>query len=304
MSNLIDKYLGNQGHSRLVRILESCSLFVGASEVIDEITKSGLLIEFEEGDDIIRQGGEDNDIYFIVSGKVEVLINDRLIAERKAPNHIGEMSLVNPKELRSATIRSKKKSVLLKVQEESFIDCANKNPSIWRNIAIEVSDRLKQRERFFKEKNEVPKLFVGSSVENLDVARGVQFNLAHDNLETNIWTDSVFIASSNTIDDLLHEVNNSDFGLFILSDNDLLKTRKSEYFVPRDNVIFELGLFMGRLGKNRVMMIKPRGVDIKMPSDLLGVRMLDYNPDDSNLTSALGPACFELRAIINKLKSF
>ena len=45
---------------------------------------------------------------------------------------------------------------------------------------------------------------------------------------------------------------------------------------PRDNVVFELGLFMGRLGRRRTILMKPKNTVIKLPSDLVGVTTIDY----------------------------
>ena len=51
----------------------------------------------------------------------------------------------------------------------------------------------------------------------------------------------------------------------------MTESRGKPWPVPRDNVIFELGLFMGRLGKERAILMEPRDEDVKLPSDLAGV---------------------------------
>lgn len=84
----------------------------------------------------------------------------------------------------------------------------------------------------------------------------------------------------------------------------MIKLRKKEYMVPRDNVIFELGLFMGRLGPDRTFMVIPRGTKVKdmhLPTDLLGITTADYDPDryDKNWLAALGPACNKIRRQID-----
>ena len=68
---------------------------------------------------------------------------------------------------------------------------------------------------------------------------------------------------------------------------------------PRDNIIFELGLFMGVLGHSRTFLIYPRGIDIKIPTDLAGITLLPYTleleDDAPNLMTAV---CSQMRTSI------
>jgi predicted nucleotide-binding protein len=103
---------------------------------------------------------------------------------------------------------------------------------------------------------------------------------------------------------LIDVLDESDFGLFILSPDDVAAIRDDSKQVIRDNVIFELGLFIGRLGSDRCFMIVPSGVeDLHLPSDLLGLTPATFQPDrqDGNMVAALGPACNRIRKAIGKL---
>lgn len=145
-----------------------------------------------------------------------------------------------------------------------------------------------------------PKAFIGSSKEHLDLARAVQENLEPD-VETQVWDQDVFRLSVYPLEALRSQLEQSDFGIFILSPADISVIRHKRQVIPRDNVIFELGLFAGHLGHQRTFIITPRSTkDLHLPSDLHGLTVGDYDPNrsDSNLNAAMGPVCNKIRKLI------
>lgn len=142
-----------------------------------------------------------------------------------------------------------------------------------------------------------PRIFIGSSVEALDVSYAIQTNLAFDATVT-VWTQGVFQLSSNSLDDLIKALDNFDFGIFVFRPDDLLQIRAENFNVVRDNVIFELGLFFGKLGKERVFFVMPNSTqNFRLPTDLLGVLYGKYDDEreDGNLQAALGVFCNQVR---------
>ena len=148
-----------------------------------------------------------------------------------------------------------------------------------------------------------PRIFIGSSVEHLDLAYAAQEGLEHD-VEVTVWSQGVFALSRTAMASLIDVLDESDFGLFILSPDDVTKIRNTDVQTVRDNVIFELGLFIGRLGEERCFLFVPRGSeDLHLPTDLLGLAPATYDPDrqDGNMVAALGPACNRVRKAVAKL---
>ena len=153
-----------------------------------------------------------------------------------------------------------------------------------------------------KPPNDQPLVFIGSSVEALPIARELQAGLAHDRLIVSVWTDGVFRASRGAVESLLDAVGKSDFAVLVLSPDDTVISREVQSVAPRDNCIFELGLFMGALGRERSFIVKPRGVDIKLPSDLLGLTPLEYSDGQlETLTPRIAPLCTAIRNVAKTL---
>lgn len=113
-------------------------------------------------------------------------------------------------------------------------------------------------------------IFVGSSSEALPEAKAIKSVLAKF-FKTDLWNERLFELGEDTLSNLLRFVQCYDFAALILSEDDITTSRKDTLRAPRDNVIFELGLFMGALGRRRVFPIVIRTKRTpKIPSDLLG----------------------------------
>jgi hypothetical protein len=89
------------------------------------------------------------------------------------------------------------------------------------------------------------RVFIGSSSEGLPIANAIQENLQRD-AYCDVWTQGIFGLGQTTMDALLQAVTDHDFGVFVLSPDDIQVIRKNAYSAPRDNVLLESALFMGR----------------------------------------------------------
>ena len=148
-----------------------------------------------------------------------------------------------------------------------------------------------------------PAIFVGSSAEGLDVAYALQENLEYDS-EPTVWPQGVFTPSQSALQALANEARKTDFAIFAFTPDDVRTMRGVEASVPRDNVIFELGLFVGALGIERCFFVTPRlSEPLALPSDLLGITPLNYDAErsDGRLVAALGPATNKVRGALRQL---
>jgi CAP12/Pycsar effector protein, TIR domain/Thoeris protein ThsA, Macro domain len=145
------------------------------------------------------------------------------------------------------------------------------------------------------------RLFIGSSTQAKRVAEAVQAQLDGDEFEATVWDQGVFKLSRDALDSLLNALDHSDAGIFILRADDLTIREASapgedrRRATVRDNVVFELGMFIGRFGRDRAFMLTPERDAPELPSDLEGVTTAVYDGDAQNLRSAVGRACTEVR---------
>src|ERR1035441_407970 len=137
-------------------------------------------------------------------------------------------------------------------------------------------------------KGSLPELFIGCSVEGLPVAKALQNNLQFA-AQVTIWSQGSFELTHSALQNLNASARRSDFAVFVLFPDDITEARGSSQISPRDNTIFEAGLFMGILGRSRVFLVVPRDVPVKLPTDLAGITTAPYQtPRDGLVGGGVG----------------
>lgn len=144
-----------------------------------------------------------------------------------------------------------------------------------------------------------PTVFIGSSTEGLRVGQAIQLNLQNV-AKVKLWSQGVFGLGQSNLEALLQAVDSSDFAVLVLRSDDEAVSRNVASPVSRDNVIFELGLFMGKLGRTRTFVVYDSGSSPKILSDLAGITFATFDGCDQDLVSAVGPACFLIQEAIRK----
>ena len=136
-----------------------------------------------------------------------------------------------------------------------------------------------------------PRIFLGSSGKQAELLEAITLGL-EDLADVEPWT-TTFNPGRSTLDRLVELSREVDFAAFVFAQDDWTTTDASAsgQASPRDNVVFEAGLFGGALGIRRTFILHADGS--KLPSDLLGLTAVRYDP-------ATGPA--EIRAITDKLR--
>jgi CAP12/Pycsar effector protein, TIR domain len=125
-----------------------------------------------------------------------------------------------------------------------------------------------------------PRIFLGSSRQQEKLVRALTRGL-EDVADVDPWT-TVFNPGVSTLERLVELTREVDFAAFVFAQDDWTMKgaspdEASGQASPRDNVVFEAGLFGGALGIRRTFILHANGANL--PTDLLGLTSIRYDPD-------------------------
>jgi predicted nucleotide-binding protein with TIR-like domain len=121
-----------------------------------------------------------------------------------------------------------------------------------------------------------PRIFLGSSGKQAALLEAIERGL-EDIADVEPWT-TTFNPGRGTLDRLVELSQEVDFAAFVFAQDDWTATDASQSgeASPRDNVVFEAGLFGGALGIRRTFILHATGS--KLPTDLVGLTSVRYDP--------------------------
>jgi predicted nucleotide-binding protein len=295
------RFDGDSGRRLLVDALSEHKIVGGNAALAEELTRVGELLQVDPDSRIIEQGADDNHVYLIVSGSFTVRVNNKPVATRGPGDHVGEMAAIQQTQTRSATVVAAEPSLVLKITEPQLVALSATYPGIYRQFAKELALRLKQRNHLMTSFRDTSHVFVISSTEALHIAQAVKACVEHKSVSVLVWNEGVFRASHYPLEVLEAVLDRSDYAIAIAQPDDLKVSRGVTSQSARDNVLFELAFFMGRLGRHRSLLLEPKQDPAKRPSDLEGITAIPYEYDPADLAASLDSACSQVRRIIEEL---
>jgi hypothetical protein len=146
-----------------------------------------------------------------------------------------------------------------------------------------------------------PTVFIGSSSESLGTAAALKLGL-QPYADATVWNEGgAFEQNESVFGGLLRAADQFDFAVFVFDADDRALIRHSRVKVVRDNVLFEFGLFTGRIGKGRTFRLSANDAPTThIPVDLAGIVHLTFSKPSRGgpaaLRRALRPTCERLAA--------
>lgn len=275
-SSASGKFHGRGAKQRLLAAISEQFIVGHDTKLAAKLLTKISIKQYAVAESLMEQGGEDTHLALILAGAVQILVNGRIMAIRSPGQHVGEMALIDSYARRSATVRAIEATTVAEISEYDFSRLANRHSKLWRRVALSLGERLRERSKFHLPPREKPAVFIASSSEGLRFAEYIYISLRRNDVVPRIWSCGVFESGKTTIENLAKAAGESDFAVIVTSKDDIIKSRGAKNTSPRDNVIFELGLFMGALSRERTLVLVPKGVDFKIPSDLLGMTHIPY----------------------------
>jgi len=140
--SMLKRFQGPEGRPHLIEALILQPL-VRDNELAEVLARRMTLEEIPAGASLIEQGASDTDLFLILKGAVSIAIDGRIVARKKAGEHVGEMAVVDPLTPRSASVIATADSVVARIAETDFSELADRYPRLWRRIALELASRLR-----------------------------------------------------------------------------------------------------------------------------------------------------------------
>lgn len=140
------RYEGDENRERVISILRKNTVVDDDQEAASSLYERGHFRQFKKGDDLIIQGANDDDVYFLLFGTTDILIDGKGRATRKAPTQVGEMAALDRDEPRSATVRATTDNVFVwSVSAQDFNELFAADPVAMSRIRRDLSQRHREQ---------------------------------------------------------------------------------------------------------------------------------------------------------------
>jgi CRP/FNR family transcriptional regulator, cyclic AMP receptor protein len=263
----------------LVNALKEQKIVAGNQRLAERIVELGEVINVQHGAILIHQGGADNEVYLILEGSFHIVVGGKTLARRVATDHIGEMAAILPVQRRAASVIANEDSVVVRLSNSQMEELGEQFPQIWRTFARELAHRVEQRNTVASVRNEKVRVLVMAATPADEIKR----LLASDGFEVDVWEEGPFRTGNYPIESLERKLDQADVAVAFANGE------------SRDSIIFELGFFMGRLGRHRTFLVEAKGDEVKLPHELAGIHTIVYKE------GGLAPASAKLAKLIAEL---
>ena len=139
---MLHRFEGNAGRRLRVESLVSQKMVGGNRELAEQLADIVQLRQLRVGEALIEQNGTDNDLFMVLAGAVQVVVNGRVVGRRVPNDHVGEMAAIEPTQRRAASVVALEETVVAAISEPQLSELGNRYPELYRCLAKELARRL------------------------------------------------------------------------------------------------------------------------------------------------------------------
>jgi CRP/FNR family transcriptional regulator, cyclic AMP receptor protein len=265
---------------RLASAIRKHKLVEHDPELTNEFLRVGEQMDLVAGEVVYQEGDVARGIFLVLLGSIQLTQHGNTLQLLQPGEDFGTWPYLFSDPRYKVTAAATADALLFHIDDQAFQQVTNRFPRIWKHIARIQVERLQHQDRLLLPKNPRVKLFIGSSTEQIESARKLANYLVcnEDALEVLVW-DSLFGNLEYPLEALTRMLGDSDFAALIWGGEDTTHSRSSVEASPRDNVIFEAGLSIGRLGRSRTFILVPEDATsrLKIPSDLAQATFMKFS---------------------------
>lgn len=302
MTRAIDRF---QDREERIDAMRRQKIVGGNLAVAAALVDAGELVEFAPGVEIIVQEGQDRDAYFLLHGEVEIRVNGMLMDDRRrAGEVVGEFAAINSALPRTATVVAADEVVAIKVDHSALRAAGQMEPDVWRLLAIDLTWKVQQRNKYVNRANNRPNIFMIATAEQYDEAEEIELALG-PGFDTELWRESDLAPpGSYALERLNASAMMADIAIVLAHPDDLKRGLGSDGTAQRESVLFELGYLISILGRHRTLLLIPEGSTSKLPEEFKGMRPWTYPEIGGKIPKnvALAPVVKRLIAYIDEKK--
>jgi CRP-like cAMP-binding protein len=118
-------------------------------ETIKILQNNSQIKSFSAGETIFHQGNEGKEMYGIVQGEVEMLINDKVVETIKEGDAFGQGALLDSEHLRASTARAKTDCQIAALDQNHFLFAVQETPMFALEVMRSYSNRFRRLKLLF-----------------------------------------------------------------------------------------------------------------------------------------------------------
>lgn len=277
----------------------------GCRPVAAALAEAGEIVTFAPGEELMRQGGTDEDCHFILAGKVSITANGATFDYGRGKDDlVGELAAINTALVRTATLTAQTEVITLKCSPKALKAAGRAEPEVWRLLAIELSGKIEQRNQMIAVANTRPRIFVIAAESRIEIAEAIRLKLLGE-ADVDLWSEADLVPPGGYELDALHGLAKAaDFGVVLAHPDDLRHARERLGEERWETVLFELGYLMAELTRHRTLILVPKGGEDAAPQLFKGVVPMTYllPGDELPLNVAVAEVVDQIRKLVADTK--